>query len=111
MSRYKYKIVVNWSDEDDCYIANVPELQGCKTHGGTLEETMKNIQEVIEMFLEVLKEDGKPIPEPMAERKFSGKLVLRLNPEIHRDLAIMAKTEGKSLNKFIEKSLEGIVKE
>ena len=77
MNKYKYKIVVNWSDEDECYIVSVPELQGCKTHGETLEEAMVNIQDVIEMYTEVLKEDGKPIPEPMAEKKFSGKLFLR----------------------------------
>lgn len=108
-SKYKYRVDILWSEEDQVYVARVPELQGCSTHGSTLEEAAKNAEEVIELCLESLKAMGKTIPVPLAERKFSGNIPLRIEPTLHRDLAIKAEIEGASLNKFIEKALKKAV--
>ena len=58
---YRYNVVFE-QDEDGVYIANVPALQGCHTHGRTLEEAEANIQEAIEGYLEALTKAGDPIP-------------------------------------------------
>jgi predicted RNase H-like HicB family nuclease len=42
---YKYQIDIGWSQEDDCYVVNVPELKGCKTHGNTIELAVTSSQE------------------------------------------------------------------
>jgi predicted RNase H-like HicB family nuclease len=59
-----YSINIQWSDRDNAYLVNVPELPGCHTHGETYEEALKNGIEVIELWLETAKDLGWSIPEP-----------------------------------------------
>ena len=56
-----YSMVIQWDDEDNIFVVSIPELK-IKTHGRTYEETIKNALEVIEMWLEVAKQDGRSIP-------------------------------------------------
>jgi antitoxin HicB len=103
--QYKYRIDIFWSSEDSCFVVNVPELEGCMTHGETLEEAVSNAQEAIDGFIESLKARGLPVPIPIADQAFSGKIPLRIDPNLHRDLVLKAQIEGKSLNKYIETRL------
>ena len=63
----KYTIVIQWSDEDQCYVVFLPEfedvMQPC-THGDTYEEALKNAQEVLDLLIEITLEEGKSLPEP-----------------------------------------------
>ncbi|MBI4402986.1 MAG: toxin-antitoxin system HicB family antitoxin [Deltaproteobacteria bacterium] len=79
------------------------------THGATPEEAIKNAKEAIEGYVESLKTRKLPVPEPLAEKKFSGNIPLRIDPVLHRDLATRAAIEGTSLNKLIEKRLKRAV--
>ena len=105
----KYRIDISWSDEDRCYIARVPELSGCVADGVTIEEAAANAKDAIQSYLESLDEQGRPLPGPIAAKKFSGKIPLRIDPELHRELAIHAHSDGESLNKFIEKKLKKVI--
>jgi predicted RNase H-like HicB family nuclease len=58
-----YSMVIQWDEDDDIYIISVPELK-VKTHGKTYAEAIKNALEVIELWLEVAVQDGRPIPPP-----------------------------------------------
>ena len=60
----QYSINIQWSDRDQAYIANVPELSGCKTHGDTYKEALNNILEVIELWIAAAEEAGETIPQP-----------------------------------------------
>ncbi len=60
----KYEIIIYWSNEDKVFIAEVPELQGCLTHGETQESALASAKEAIELWIETAKEFGDPIPEP-----------------------------------------------
>ncbi len=60
----RYEIVVYWSDEDDCYIAEVPELPGCMVDGADRQEVVRNVELVIDQWLETAQEEGRPIPVP-----------------------------------------------
>lgn len=102
---YKYKIEVNWSEEDQVYIANVPELEGCMTHGETTEQAIEMANEAIEGYLETLLDIGKPIPEPLSVKNCSGKISLRIPSNLHRDLLNQASVAGKSLNEYLIKKL------
>ncbi|MBL0338393.1 MAG: type II toxin-antitoxin system HicB family antitoxin [Rhodospirillaceae bacterium] len=62
--QHPYHIDLAWSDEDKAWIARVPDLQGCTAHGETAEDAAREIQTAIQLWLEVAKEDGDPIPEP-----------------------------------------------
>jgi len=61
---YKYEMIIYWSDEDESFIVEVPELPGCMADGKTYEEAIKNAQKVIEEWIETAKELGREIPKP-----------------------------------------------
>ena len=53
---------IQWSDEDQAYIVTVPELPGCRTHGATYEEAVKQGQDAIDSWIMVAQELGRPVP-------------------------------------------------
>jgi len=61
---HKYEIIIFRSDEDDVFVAEVPELKGCMAHGKTQSEAVENINEAIELWIETAKEFGDEIPRP-----------------------------------------------
>ena len=61
---YKYQIIMYWSEPDNCYVTEVPELPGCMSDGKTPMEAIQNTQEVIGIWLETAQEDGWNIPKP-----------------------------------------------
>jgi len=67
----KYEVIIYWSNEDECFIAEVPELKTIMTHGDTQTEALQNAQEVIELWLEVAKEEGREIPEPKGKLMYA----------------------------------------
>ena len=60
----KYEIIIYWSEEDQAFIAEVPELPGCAADGATYQEALANVQVIITEWLETAKELGRPIPKP-----------------------------------------------
>lgn len=64
----KYEIVLYWSNIDQVYIGEVPELAGCMAHGETQEAALKNANQAIALWLDTAREFGDPIPEPKGRR-------------------------------------------
>ena len=60
----KYEIIIYWSKEDDCYLAEVPELAGCMADGKNLADVTENIEKIIREWIECALEDGDEIPVP-----------------------------------------------
>ncbi|MDX2153702.1 MAG: type II toxin-antitoxin system HicB family antitoxin [Bryobacteraceae bacterium] len=60
----KFEIILYWSNEDQAFIAEVPELPGCAADGTTRQEAVANAEVVIAEWLETARELGRPIPEP-----------------------------------------------
>lgn len=104
--RFKYLVNIRWSEEDNAYVAEIPELPGCATHGATYETAVRNAADAIASWISGAKQTGYTIPEPLSQRTFSGHFVTRIPPTLHRSLAIRAKASGKTLNKFIQDLLE-----
>ena len=65
---FKYEIIIYWSDEDEIFIAEVPELAGCIAHGKSQEEALQNVNEAIQLWIDTAKEFGDPIPKPKGRR-------------------------------------------
>ena len=62
---YHYTVIIQWSNEDQCFVVSLPEWgEFCHTHGDTYEEALKNAQEVLELLVESSLAEGKPLPEP-----------------------------------------------
>ncbi len=66
---YNYEVILYWSDIDNAFIAEVPELPGCMADGKTRLEAIQNVEVIISEWIEIAKEDGEEIPVP------KGKLV------------------------------------
>lgn len=67
----KYEIILYWSEEDNSYIAEVPELAGCMADGATAGEALSNVEEIINEWLETALELGRPIPEPKGRLRYA----------------------------------------
>jgi predicted RNase H-like HicB family nuclease len=68
---YKYEVIVFWSEEDDLYIAEVPELPGCMADGSTYEEAIRNAQVIITEWIETAKELNREIPKPKGKLAYA----------------------------------------
>ncbi len=97
----KHAVVVAWSDEDQGYIATAPELPGCSAFGETEEEAIKEVKVAASLWISAAKKTGRPIPEPIVEKKFKGRYPLRIPEDLRRRLELEAKRKGVSLNQLI----------
>ncbi len=95
----KYETIIFWSDEDQAFIAEVPQLPGCMAHGNTQEEALKNAMDAAKSWLETAREFNDPIPKP--DEFGRGKFVTRVPRSLHTRLAARAKQEGVSMNALI----------
>ena len=67
-TEFRYEIILYWSEEDDAYIAEVPELPGCAADGASYSEAIRNAEVVIDEWVATAMEVGRPVPEPKGRR-------------------------------------------
>jgi len=67
----KYEIIIFWSDEDQSFIAEVPELPGCMVDGETHQDALANIEKIIDEWIETAKELGRDIPQPKGKLMYA----------------------------------------
>jgi predicted RNase H-like HicB family nuclease len=68
MKTYRYEIIIFWSQQDDAFVADVPELPGCMVHGATHESALREAKKAIALWIETAEAKGRPIPEPKGRR-------------------------------------------
>lgn len=101
--RYIYRIM--WSEEDKEYVGLCVEFPSLSWLAASPELALKGIRKVVEEAMKDMEDSGESLPEPLSCRKFSGKFLVRIPPEIHRSLAIEAEEEGISLNRLVSAKL------
>ncbi len=69
--KIKYELIIYWSDVDQTFIVEVPELPGCAADGETYQEAVQNAEVVIQEWIETAQELGRPIPEPRGRLLFA----------------------------------------
>jgi len=106
----EYTMVIRHVMEDtgNYYYGKYVELEGCQSTADTIEELIKNLEEVKQDHIEIKLEFGDPIPEP--RELPSGNIMLRMPKTLHRDLIDNAEREGVSLNQYILYKLSGKAK-
>ena len=67
----RYEVIIYWSDEDEAFIAEVPELPGCASDGQTYEQALANVQVILGEWIETAHELGRAIPEPRGRLMFA----------------------------------------
>jgi predicted RNase H-like HicB family nuclease len=71
MPKHYYQLVLYWSNDDQAVIAEVPELPGCAADGETYSQALKNVQVIIDQWLETARELGREIPKPRGRLTFA----------------------------------------
>ncbi len=69
--KIKYELIIYWSDVDQAFIVEVPELPGCAVDGETYQEAVQNVEVVIQEWIETARELGRPIPEAKGRLMFA----------------------------------------
>ena len=69
--KYKYEVIIYWSEEDSAFIAEVPELPGCMADGATYAEAVANVEVIIDEWMETARELGREIPDPKGRLTFA----------------------------------------
>lgn len=67
----KYEVILYWSEEDEAFIAEVPELPGCAADGATYQKALSNVEVIIREWIETAQSLGRPIPEPRGRLVFA----------------------------------------
>jgi predicted RNase H-like HicB family nuclease len=67
----QYEVNIHWSDEDEAFIAEVPELPGCMADGATYQEAIANVEVVMREWIETAQELGRPVPKPKRHLVFA----------------------------------------
>jgi len=67
----KYEVIIYWSEEDQAFIAEVPELPGCAADGETYQEALQNLEIIMQEWIETANELGRPIPQPKGRLMFA----------------------------------------
>jgi len=101
-----YIKVVEWSEEDRCFIGSAPPLIGRCCHGKNEAGVYAKLCKIVEEWVALYKGEGKRLPPPSAGKEYSGKFILRTGENLHRLLAIRALQSGDSLNNFVVKTLK-----
>jgi predicted HicB family RNase H-like nuclease len=104
----RYLKIVEWSDEDGCYVGTCPGLFYGGTHGDDQTKVYAELCEIVEEQIELYLEDKRPLPPP-TNRSYSGKFMLRVSEDLHKVMAIRAVQAGKSLNAYCQGVLKAAV--
>lgn len=67
----KYEVIIFWSEEDLCYVAEIPELPGCSSDGATYMEALKNIEVIAQEWIETARSLGREIPTPKGRLRYA----------------------------------------
>ena len=101
--RYTYR--VTWSEEDQEHVGLCAEFPSLSWLAASPEAALRGIRTVVAEVVEDMHANGEAIPEALAARRFSGKFMVRVPPEVHRQLAVEAAEAGVSLNRLASAKL------
>ena len=71
MSKHKYEVIIYWSEPDNAYIAEVPELKGCMADGTSYHEALNNVETIIDEWIETARLMGRKIPKPKGKLMYA----------------------------------------
>ncbi|MEU1607423.1 type II toxin-antitoxin system HicB family antitoxin [Micromonospora matsumotoense] len=103
VSHYTYR--VTWSAQDNEFVATCAEFPSLSWLAPSQIEALKGLRDLLCEVVADLEQQGEEIPEPFADRSYSGKFNVRVGESLHRELAIHAAEDGMSLNQYVVRKL------
>jgi len=101
--RYSYR--VTWSEEDQEHVGLCAEFPSLSWLASSPEKALAGIRKLVRECVADLESAGEPVPEPLASKRYSGKFLVRVPPEVHKQLALEAAESGVSLNRLVSSRL------
>ena len=105
IEHYTYR--VTWSREDGEYLGLCTEFPSLSWLASTQEEALAGIRQVVTEVVTDMQANGEPLPEPLADKHYSGEFRVRIPPQVHRALAMQAAEQRISLNRLVSAKLAG----
>ena len=96
----RYLKIVEWSEEDGCYVGTCPGLMLGGIHGDKETEVYRELCQAVDEWIDICRRDGQPLPAATAGKDYSGKFVVRVGAELHKTMASNALRRGESLNSY-----------
>ena len=103
VTHYTYR--VTWSVEDNEFVATCAEFPSLTWLAPSQIDALQGLQDLLRDVIADMEEQGEQVPQPFAERHYSGKFNLRVGESLHRELAIQAAEDGMSLNQYVLRKL------
>jgi len=104
--RNQYLKVVEWSEEDQCFIGRVPGLALGGVHGRNEKKVYEKLCDLVDEWIEIYSADNSPLPPATAGKRYSGKFNLRVGAALHERLVIESMKVSESLNSYCVKVLK-----
>jgi predicted HicB family RNase H-like nuclease len=104
----KYLKLVEWSEDDKCYVGSVPGWLDKCCHGDDEAQVYKQLCKIVDEWIEIYENDGLPLPKA-TNKTYSGKFLLRTGSDLHKTLAIKAMQVGESLNNYVVRKIKSEV--
>jgi predicted HicB family RNase H-like nuclease len=105
LNRDHYTYRVTWSKEDEEYLGQCLEFPSLSWLAGTPEKALSGIRKAIAEVVQDMQSSGEAVPQPLAEKNYSGEFRVRIPPLLHRSLAVQAAEQGVSLNRLASSKL------
>jgi predicted HicB family RNase H-like nuclease len=105
VNHYTYRVA--WARHYDRYASTCLELPFMRREGRTAQEAIIEIEEAVDRHIQAMLATGEAPPIPMADRNYSGTIVVRTSPELHSRLAVEAVEQGVSMNQWVVQKLAG----
>lgn len=103
IKHYAYRVL--WSAEDEEFVATVAEFPSLSWLHPDQSKALRGLVDLVAEVVADLQASGEPVPQPIAERRFSGRFNVRVPESLHRELALTAAQEGVSLNRLVSDRL------
>lgn len=103
VSHYAHRVM--WSSDDDEYVATCTEFPSLSWLAGSQADALRGLDELIAAVIDDLAANDEPIPEPIADRRYSGRFNVRVGEQLHRELVLEAAEAGLSLNQYVIRRL------
>lgn len=101
--KFSYRLV--WSDEDQEYVGLCAEFPSLSWLADSAEGALKGILKLVKEIVEDMLSNGETVPQPISTKRFTGKFMVRVPPDVHRQLSLEAAEAGVSLNRLVSAKL------
>ena len=97
--------LIEWSDEDGCFVGSAPPLVGQCCHGKTEADVATQLAAIVDDLVQDVLDGKMPAPKSEPHKTYSGKFVVRIPTALHKKIALKAQARGKSLNQYVAEVL------